>query len=57
MTLCRAAALALAAWYLMMPPLTTGTASPEPEAQAPLGNWIILGTFDTADATRASTRG
>jgi len=41
----RAAALALAGWYLMAPPLGGGGI----KATAPLGQWRVVAAFDNAD--------
>jgi hypothetical protein len=39
-----AAALALAGWYLMLPPMQGG----HPNERAPLSQWTIIGSFNTA---------
>jgi len=41
-----AAALALVGWYLLVPPLTSGTVL----RNAPLSQWEQVKSFDTADA-------
>jgi hypothetical protein len=43
------AALALVAWYLMMPPPGAENA---PNARAPLGDWVVDSLYDTPSACR-----
>jgi hypothetical protein len=50
MKLHHAAALALAGWYLMLPPIGDGT----PEVTAPLSRWEILFPYDTARDCQSS---
>lgn len=45
MTLRDAAALALVGWYLMLPPIQNDS---WPNTDAPLSQWSIGGSFDTA---------
>jgi hypothetical protein len=40
-----AAALALAGWYLMVPP---NKPNREPDAHAPLSQWTMAGSYDSA---------
>lgn len=40
-----AASLALVGWYLMLPPVKD---TPQAARQAPLREWTIIGSFDTA---------
>ena len=42
-----AVALALVGWYLLMPPLLENDKTPR--SNAPLSQWIINQSFDTAD--------
>jgi hypothetical protein len=43
-----AAALALASWYLLMPPLRGG----KPDDQAPIPAWTVFRKFDSTAACR-----
>jgi hypothetical protein len=52
MKLRHAAALALVSWYLMVPPRSEGGA----DVRAPLGDWIICTSYDTADACEEGLR-
>ena len=55
-----AAALALVAWYLMLPPITYESVSGEPRVASddPLGTWKILGSYDSAaECHQAAWRG
>ena len=47
MNLRHAAALALVGWYLMVPPLDRQSPD-EFNADAPLGHWQTIGSYDTA---------
>jgi hypothetical protein len=52
-----AAALALIGWYLLMPPQAmekwnAATKKYDPHISAPLFEWEILGSFDTAEECR-----
>jgi hypothetical protein len=49
MNLCQTAALALAGWYLMVPPVN---ANHHPDDAAPISAWKILDSFDKADECR-----
>lgn len=46
MSLRHVAAFALAGWYLMMPPIGKDGF---PDTHAPLREWTIVGSFDSAD--------
>ncbi len=48
MKLRHAAALALAGWYLMVPPFPKGEHRYEPDTSVPLSQWIRRGSFDSA---------
>ncbi len=53
MKLCRAAALALVGWYLMIPPTSfkAGTATVDhQDDKAPLSQWVMLSAYDTVAA-------
>ncbi len=47
-----AIALALVGWYLMVPPLDTDSSVSRRKDELPLSEWVIVGSFDTADACR-----
>jgi hypothetical protein len=47
-----AAALTLVAWYLMVPPLVN--APYKVDTEAPLGDWKVYQTFDTAEQCNKS---
>ena len=54
-----AAALALVGWYLMTPPIAPGALDNPQQAQlirasAPLSEWGIVHSFDTADECKAA---
>jgi hypothetical protein len=41
------AALAVVAWFMVLPPLDPSTQQPAPDA--PIGDWIAVGKFTTSD--------
>jgi len=47
--LCCAAALALAGWYLMLPPITLEP-NPHVDVGAPLSQWFIEGNYGSTGA-------
>ena len=51
----RAAALALAGWYLMVPP-TVKNAGWQIDENAPLSRWKIEGSYDSADSCTSDQR-
>ena len=50
MSLRHAAALALAGWYLMVPPILQEDDSVRINPEAPIGQWSVLKSFDSAEA-------
>jgi hypothetical protein len=48
MKLRHTAALALTGWYLMLAPRTSDTLPVTYDATAPLGQWNVVGSYDTA---------
>jgi hypothetical protein len=48
-----AEALALAGWYLMVPPLV-GKYNPIPAWSKPFSQWKVIGTFDSKNACEVS---
>jgi hypothetical protein len=44
-----ATALALLAWYLLVPPLMESTEKPEPDVDAPFGKWQRIDSFNSED--------
>ncbi len=58
MRLVHAAALALTGWYLVIPP-AQNTEDPRVDAEAPLSQWQVESSYDTAaqcEAARAEAR-
>jgi hypothetical protein len=59
MNLRHAAALALVGWYLIAPPIRSGT-SPDDQVvddRAPLSAWIIVDSFDAASDCQRTMKG
>jgi len=53
MSLCQAAALALVGWHLMLPPDRGGKDGQVIlNPNAPIREWFLAGSFDTADACK-----
>lgn len=53
MTVRHAAALALAGWYLMVPPYSSGRTGIRFDFDAPLINWQLARSFDSAEDCEA----
>jgi hypothetical protein len=54
MKACYAAALGLVGWYLMFPPGEPGKVPFAPDLNAPLSEWSIQSSFDTAKECAAA---
>jgi hypothetical protein len=57
MRIWHAAALALMGWYLMIPPMHKGPNGTIdfPEARAPIIQWQVVDSYDSADSCRAGS--